>query len=207
MTEPDRQLAVCPGCDLSLYQLKLGYASASRNTIYIYTDYNIPLKKKTEWWLNQARDKPGWKESSNGWRCLLFVQSFMSFWAFVHGLSVVKDKRNDCLRSPISSASVSEFDGGVFAFTAQNSGAAEAPRTDGWEFLNFKAHSGCARGRRGGAWDEFCTTSSLLVSSDVSHHHRHHHHHYHLWLLRFHSQHFLVACSLSGMSPWVTFWC
>lgn len=45
MTEPDRQLAVCPGCDLSLYQLKLGYASASRNTIYIYTDYNIPLKK------------------------------------------------------------------------------------------------------------------------------------------------------------------
>lgn len=46
MTEPDRQLAVCPGCDLSLYQLKLGYASASRNTIYIYTDYNIPLKKK-----------------------------------------------------------------------------------------------------------------------------------------------------------------
>lgn len=65
--------------------------------------------------------------------------------------SVVKDKRNDCLRSPILSASVSEFDGGVFAFTAQNSGAAEAPRTDGLEFLKFKAHSGCARGRRGGA--------------------------------------------------------
>lgn len=69
----------------------------------------------------------------------------------MHGLSVVKDKRNGSLRSPILSASVSEFDGGVFAFTAQSCGAAEAPRTDGLEFLKFKAHSGCARGRRGGA--------------------------------------------------------
>lgn len=59
MTEPDRQLAVCPGCDLSLYQLKLGYASASRNTIYIYTDYNIPLKNQNDGSIKQETSLNG----------------------------------------------------------------------------------------------------------------------------------------------------